>query len=52
MKTKPFNELRKRMTPSQRAESEMQANLALLQLTLRELRDSLLSRVRSRSAER
>ncbi len=41
MKTKPFNELRKRMTPSQRAESEMQANLALLQLTLRELRQSL-----------
>jgi transcriptional regulator with XRE-family HTH domain len=41
MKTKPFNELRKRMTPEQRAESEMQANLALLQLTLSELRESL-----------
>ena len=41
MKTKPFNELRKRMTPEQRAESEMQANLALLHLTLSELRESL-----------
>ena len=41
MKTKPFNELRKRMTPEQRVESEMQANLALLHLTLSELRESL-----------
>lgn len=41
MKTKPFNELRKRMTPEQRAESEIQANLALLQLTLSELREFL-----------
>ncbi len=41
IKTKPFNELRKRMTPEQRAESEIQANLALLQLTLQELRESL-----------
>lgn len=41
MKTKPFNELRKKMTPEQRAESEMQANLALLYLTLGELRESL-----------
>ncbi|MBW4633764.1 MAG: helix-turn-helix transcriptional regulator [Iphinoe sp. HA4291-MV1] len=40
MKTKPFNELRKRMTPEQRAESQMQANLALLHLTLSELRES------------
>ncbi len=41
MKTKPFNELRKRMTPEQRAESEMQANLALLHLRLSEIRESL-----------
>lgn len=41
MKTKPFKELRKRMTPEQQVESEMQANLALLQLTLSELRESL-----------
>lgn len=41
MKTKPFNELRKRMTPEQLSESEMQANLALLTLTLSELRESL-----------
>ena len=40
--TKPFNELRKRMTPEQRVESEaVQANLALLHLTLSELRESL-----------
>jgi transcriptional regulator with XRE-family HTH domain len=41
MKTKPFKELRKRMTPEQQAESEMQANLGLLKLTLSELRESL-----------
>ncbi|MCC5600788.1 helix-turn-helix domain-containing protein [Nostoc favosum] len=41
MKTKPFNELRKKMTPEQKVESEMQANLALLKLTLSELRESL-----------
>lgn len=41
MKTKPFNELRKKMTPEQQVESEMQANLALLKLTLSELRESL-----------
>lgn len=41
MKTKPFQELRKKMTPEQLSESEIQANLALLQLTLAELRESL-----------
>ncbi|MEH1812210.1 MAG: helix-turn-helix transcriptional regulator [Nostoc sp.] len=41
MKTKPFDELRKKMTPEQQTESEMQANLALLKLTLSELRESL-----------
>ncbi|MBD0388620.1 MAG: helix-turn-helix transcriptional regulator [Nostoc sp. C3-bin3] len=41
MKTKPFKELRKKMTPEQLSESEMQANLALLKLTLSELRESL-----------
>jgi transcriptional regulator with XRE-family HTH domain len=41
MRTKPFNELRKKMTPEQQVESEMQANLALLKLTLSELRESL-----------
>ncbi|PHM10881.1 helix-turn-helix domain-containing protein [Nostoc sp. 'Peltigera malacea cyanobiont' DB3992] len=41
MKTKPFDELRKKMTPEQQTESEIQANLALLKLTLSELRESL-----------
>ncbi|MEH1965846.1 helix-turn-helix domain-containing protein [Nostoc sp.] len=41
MKTKPFKELREKMTPEQQAKSEMQANLALLKLTLSELRESL-----------
>ncbi len=41
MKTKPFKELRKKMTPEQQAESEMHANLVLLKLTLSELRESL-----------
>lgn len=41
MKTKPFSELRKKMTPEQRAESEMQATLALLHLKLSELQQSL-----------
>ncbi|KYC37699.1 transcriptional regulator [Scytonema hofmannii PCC 7110] len=41
MKTKPFSELRKKMTPQQQAESEMQANLALLYLTLSEIRESV-----------
>lgn len=41
MKTKPFKKLREKMTPEQQAESEMQANLTLLKLTLSELRESL-----------
>ena len=41
MKTKPFSELRKKMTPEQRAESKIQAKIALLHLTLAELRESL-----------
>jgi DNA-binding XRE family transcriptional regulator len=40
MKTKSFNELRKKMTPEQRAKSEVRAQLALLHLTS-ELRKSL-----------
>ncbi|MGH1394839.1 MAG: transcriptional regulator [Trichormus sp.] len=40
MKTKPFSELRKKMTPEQRAESETRAKLALLHLTLVELQNS------------
>lgn len=39
MKTKPFSELRKKMTPEQRAESEIQAKIALLHLMLAELRE-------------
>lgn len=41
MKTKPFSELRKKMTPEQRAQSKIQAKIALLHLTLAELRESL-----------
>jgi hypothetical protein len=41
MKTKPFSELRKRMTPEQRTESEILGKVALLQLTLLELQESL-----------
>ncbi|EAW44001.1 XRE family transcriptional regulator [Nodularia spumigena CS-584] len=41
MKTKSFSELRKRMTPEQRAESETRAKLALLHMTLLELQESL-----------
>lgn len=41
MKTKPFSELRKRMTPEQRAESEAYFQLALLHLALAELQESL-----------
>jgi hypothetical protein len=39
MKTKPFNKLRKKMTHKQRAESKIQAKIALLYLTLAELRE-------------
>lgn len=41
MRTKRFSELRKRMTPEQRAESQILAQLALLHLTLAELQKSL-----------
>ncbi|WP_244142084.1 helix-turn-helix domain-containing protein [aff. Roholtiella sp. LEGE 12411] len=41
MKTKPFSELRKRMTPERRAESKTRAQLMLLHLTLLELQESL-----------
>lgn len=41
MKTKPFSELRKRMTPEQRAESEIISKVALLHLNLLELQQSL-----------
>lgn len=41
MRTKPFSMLRKKMTPEQRLESETRAQLALLHLTLSELRKSL-----------
>lgn len=41
MKTKPFSELRKRMTPEQRAHSETRAKLILLHLALLELQQSL-----------
>lgn len=40
MRTKPFSELRKRMTPERRAENETRAQLALLLLTLAELQKS------------
>lgn len=41
MKTKPFSELRKRMSPEQRAKSETRAKLMSLHLTLMELQESL-----------
>jgi hypothetical protein len=41
MRTKPFSELRQRMTPEQRAESETRAKLILLHLTLIELQPLL-----------
>lgn len=40
MKTKPFSELRKRMTPERRAKNKTRAQLALLLLTLAELQKS------------
>lgn len=42
MRTKPFSELRKQMTPEQRAESETRFKIALLNLTIAELHDKLL----------
>ena len=41
MKTKPFSELRKKMTPEQRMQNEIRAKLALLHLNLIELQESL-----------
>jgi hypothetical protein len=41
MKTKPFSELRNRMTSEQRAKSETLAQLMLLHVTLIELQESL-----------
>jgi len=41
MKTKPFSELRKRMTPDRRAKNQIRAQLLLLHLTLAELQESL-----------
>jgi hypothetical protein len=38
MKTKPFSELRNRMTPERRAKNKIRAQLALLHLTLLEQR--------------
>ena len=41
MKTKPFSELRKRMTPERRAKNKTRAQLMLLHLALAELQESL-----------
>jgi hypothetical protein len=41
MKTKPFSELRKKMTPKQRAKSEVMSKIALLHLNLLEIQASL-----------
>ena len=41
MKTKPFSELRKRMTPERRAKNKTRAQLVLLHLALAELQESL-----------
>jgi hypothetical protein len=41
MKTKPFSELRNRMTPERRARNKIRAQLALLHLTLLEQRKAL-----------
>jgi DNA-binding XRE family transcriptional regulator len=41
MRTKSFEELRKNMSPERRAENERRTQLALLHLTLSELRKSL-----------
>jgi DNA-binding XRE family transcriptional regulator len=41
VKTKRFSELRQKMTPKQRVESEIQAKVILLHLTLAKLRESL-----------
>ncbi len=41
MKTKPFSELEKLMTPEQRAESDTRTKLMLLHINLMELQESL-----------
>ena len=41
MKTKSFEELRKRMTPERRAKNKARAQLALLYVNLTELQQSL-----------
>ncbi|QYX33998.1 XRE family transcriptional regulator [Sphaerospermopsis torques-reginae] len=41
MKTKPFSELRKQMTPERRAKNKTRAKLMSLHLTLLELQESL-----------
>ncbi len=41
MKTKPFSELRKKMTPEQKAHSEARAKLVSLHIALIELQQSL-----------
>lgn len=41
MKTKPYSELRKRMTPERRAESAARAKMILLYINLMELKESL-----------
>lgn len=41
MKTKPFSELRKQMTPERRAKNKTRAQIMLLHLTLAELQESL-----------
>lgn len=41
MRTKPFSELRKRMTPERREKIETRVQLALLQMNLMELQTSL-----------
>lgn len=41
MRTKPFSELRQRMTPERRAKNTTRAQLVLLHLALAELQESL-----------
>ncbi|QLE54785.1 transcriptional regulator [Nostoc sp. TCL26-01] len=41
MRTKPYSELRKRMTPEQRAKNATRAQMMLLHLNLLELKESL-----------
>ncbi|OKH30473.1 transcriptional regulator [Calothrix sp. HK-06] len=41
MKTKPFSELRNKMSPERRARNEIRTKIALIHLTLMELQTSL-----------